>query len=108
MKSQPRAGSRRPYRIGNGRLGAIIFGGVERERIQFNEDSLWIGDETDTGGYQAFGDLFIDFDTKGAATAYRRELDIANAVLTVSYAKDGVNFRREYFASNAADGWYSA
>ena len=88
--------------IGNGRLGAMIFGGVERERIQFNEDSLWIGDETDTGAYQAFGDLFIDFDTKGAVTAYRRELDIANAVHTISYAKDGVNFRREYFASHPA------
>jgi len=88
--------------IGNGRLGAMVFGGVERERIQFNEDSLWIGDETDTGAYQAFGDLFIDFDTKGAATAYRRELDIANAVHTISYAKDGVNFRREYFASHPA------
>ena len=88
--------------IGNGRLGAMVFGGVERERIQFNEDSLWIGDETDTGSYQAFGDLFIDFDSKSAATGYLRELNISNAVHTVSYAKDGVNFRREYFASHAA------
>jgi len=47
--------------IGNGRLGGMIFGGVEQERIQFNEDSLWIGDEEDTGAYQNFGDLFIDF-----------------------------------------------
>lgn len=88
--------------IGNGRLGAMIFGAVERERIQFNEDSLWIGNETNTGAYQAFGDLFIDFDTKGEATGYRRELDIARAVHTVSYTKDGVNFRREYFASHPA------
>jgi alpha-L-fucosidase 2 len=29
--------------IGNGRLGAMIFGRVENERIQFNEDSLWSG-----------------------------------------------------------------
>lgn len=29
--------------IGSGRLGAMVFGGVERERIQFNEDSLWTG-----------------------------------------------------------------
>jgi alpha-L-fucosidase 2 len=47
--------------IGNGRLGAMVFGGVQREQIQFNEDSLWIGDEDDTGAYQALGDLFIDF-----------------------------------------------
>ena len=47
--------------IGNGRLGAMIYGGVETERIQFNEDTLWIGDEEDTGAYQAFGDLSIEF-----------------------------------------------
>jgi alpha-L-fucosidase 2 len=29
--------------IGNGRLGAMVFGGVAEERIQFNEDSLWTG-----------------------------------------------------------------
>lgn len=29
--------------IGNGRLGAMIFGGVNSERIQLNEDSLWSG-----------------------------------------------------------------
>jgi alpha-L-fucosidase 2 len=47
--------------IGNGRLGAMIFGGVEREHIQFNEDSLWIGDENDSGAYQAFGDVVVTF-----------------------------------------------
>ena len=29
--------------VGNGRLGAMVFGGVEAERIQLNEDSLWAG-----------------------------------------------------------------
>ncbi|UOQ51097.1 glycoside hydrolase family 95 protein [Hymenobacter cellulosivorans] len=29
--------------IGNGRLGAMIFGGVTQERIQFNEATLWTG-----------------------------------------------------------------
>ncbi len=29
--------------IGNGYLGAMIFGGIEKERIQFNEESLWAG-----------------------------------------------------------------
>lgn len=45
--------------IGNGKLGAMVFGKVDRERIMFNEDSLWIGDESDTGSYQAFGDVFV-------------------------------------------------
>src|SRR4051812_31210556 len=29
--------------VGNGRMGAMIFGGVFDERIQFNEDTLWKG-----------------------------------------------------------------
>ncbi len=29
--------------IGNGNLGAMVFGGVERERLQLNEHSLWSG-----------------------------------------------------------------
>ncbi|BBO34691.1 hypothetical protein PLANPX_4303 [Lacipirellula parvula] len=29
--------------IGNGRLGAMIFGGVAEERLQLNEDTLWTG-----------------------------------------------------------------
>ncbi|RPI23403.1 MAG: glycoside hydrolase family 95 protein [Acidobacteria bacterium] len=29
--------------IGNGRIGAMIFGGVTEERIQFNESTLWTG-----------------------------------------------------------------
>jgi alpha-L-fucosidase 2 len=29
--------------IGNGRLGAMVFGGVQSERLQLNEDTLWSG-----------------------------------------------------------------
>lgn len=29
--------------IGNGRIGAMVFGGVETERLQLNEDTLWSG-----------------------------------------------------------------
>src|SRR5580765_6229141 len=29
--------------IGNGRMGAMVFGGTASERIQFNEDTLWRG-----------------------------------------------------------------
>jgi len=29
--------------VGNGRLGAMVFGGVETEHIQFNEETLWTG-----------------------------------------------------------------
>src|ERR1035438_198139 len=43
--------------IGNGRLGAMIFGDARREHVQLNEISLWTGDENDTGSYQNLGDL---------------------------------------------------
>ncbi len=33
--------------VGNGRLGGMVFGGVETERIQLNEDSLWSGGPQD-------------------------------------------------------------
>ena len=39
--------------VGNGRLGAMVFGGPEQERIQFNDDTLWTGrphDYTHPGG----------------------------------------------------------
>ena len=29
--------------IGNGRLGAMLFGGTTKERIQLNEDTMWAG-----------------------------------------------------------------
>jgi alpha-L-fucosidase 2 len=31
------------YPIGNGPMGAMLFGGTEIERVQFNEVSLWSG-----------------------------------------------------------------
>jgi alpha-L-fucosidase 2 len=33
--------------IGNGRLAAMVFGGVETERIQLNEESVWAGEKRD-------------------------------------------------------------
>ncbi len=39
--------------VGNGRLGAMVFGGVERERIQLNEDTLWDGGPLDRNNPKA-------------------------------------------------------
>ncbi len=33
--------------VGNGRLGAMVFGGTETERIQLNEDTIWAGHPLD-------------------------------------------------------------
>ncbi len=87
--------------IGNGRLASMLFGAAPRERIQFNEESLWIGDEKTTGSYQNFGDIFIEL-SHGAVTEYRRELDISRALQSVTYLSDGVRYRREAFASHPA------
>ena len=44
--------------LGNGRLGAMIYGGARHERIFLNEDTLW-------SGYPMF------YDNPGAIDAYR-------------------------------------
>jgi alpha-L-fucosidase 2 len=41
--TQPAAVWTEALPVGNGRLGAMVYGGVARERIQLNEDSLWSG-----------------------------------------------------------------
>lgn len=76
--------------IGNGRIGAMIFGGTAKERIQFNDITLWTGSPTERGAYQNFGDIYLDFDGHDRVTEYRRELDIEAAVARVSYRKPGV------------------
>jgi alpha-L-fucosidase 2 len=43
--------------IGNGRLGAMIFGGVARERLQLNEDTLWAGGPYDPSSPDALSAL---------------------------------------------------
>ena len=40
--------------VGNGRLGAMVFGGTARERLQINEDTLWIGEPHDYSHQGAF------------------------------------------------------
>ncbi|OEJ51899.1 glycoside hydrolase family 95 protein [Streptomyces agglomeratus] len=148
--------------IGNGAMGAMVFGGVGREQLQLNEKSLWTGgpgsaegyDHGDWpeprpgaiadvqriidrqgsmepgevsrrlgnpayatvgavpgfGNYQNLGDLFLDVpdaphvpdapEAPRTPGAYRRALDIADAVATVSYSDGETRCTREYFASH--------
>lgn len=44
---QPAASWNEALPIGNGRLGAMVFGGLQSERIQLNEDSIWAGEKRD-------------------------------------------------------------
>ncbi len=43
----PRWSGTKPLAVGNGRLGAMVFGGVARERLQLNEDTFWAGSPYD-------------------------------------------------------------
>ncbi len=43
--------------VGNGRLGAMVFGGVGRERLQINEDTLWAGGPYDPDNTNALAAL---------------------------------------------------
>jgi alpha-L-fucosidase 2 len=46
--------------IGNGRLGAMVFGGAGHERIQFNEQTVWTGEPHDyahPGAYKYLGPI---------------------------------------------------
>ncbi|MEK3835002.1 glycoside hydrolase family 95 protein [Paenibacillus sp. FSL R7-0128] len=43
--------------IGNGRLGAMIFGGVAEEKLQLNEDSVWYGGPRDRNNEDALPHL---------------------------------------------------
>ena len=96
--------------IGNGRLGALVFGSPQRERLSLNEDSLWTGNDNPAGGYktkgmgsyQVLGNVFVDLPAHAQVADYRRELNIADALAQVSYTANGVKFRREFFCSHPA------
>jgi alpha-L-fucosidase 2 len=124
--------------VGNGRLGAMIYGGNVTDTIQFNEETLWSGQPNDYAHpgaseyfgkirnllwagkqeeatnlaneqfmsqpfgqqcYQAFGNIFLNFPGHENAINYKRKLDLEDAISTVNYEVDGVNFSRETFSS---------
>ena len=128
--------------LGNGRLGAMIFGGTDNDRIALNEITMWSGqpdpnqevicgkeklaeirnlffqekikegNELATrylsgkpntfGTHLPVGDLNLKFKIdKDDITEYHRELNLENAITTVSFKAGDVNYKREYFCSHA-------
>src|SRR5262245_27011675 len=43
--------------LGNGRLGAMVFGNVNAERVQLNENTLWMGGPRETNNPDALKHL---------------------------------------------------
>lgn len=87
--------------VGNGDLGAMFFGGVAHEQVQFNEKTLWSGSPDKRGSYRNFGNIHMDFLTPDTCSDYRRELSLDEAVGRVSYVIGTTRYEREYFASHA-------
>jgi alpha-L-fucosidase 2 len=99
--------------IGNGRMGAMPDGGISTEIIQFNEQSLWSGDNNwdgeyltgdhGFGSYRNFGEISVAFDGDfSQATGYRRSLDIKQGILSSSFECAGTTYSREAFANYPA------
>lgn len=49
--------------------------------------------------YQTAGDLYLQFPDHEQVSEYRRDLDIEKAIASVSYTLNGVQYKREVFAS---------
>jgi hypothetical protein len=102
----------------------MVFGGIVEERTQFNEQSLWSGDNNWDGAYECgdhgfgayrhFGDLTILWDAAGEPSGapvaasdtpvpvpagYRRTLDLVTGVHRTSFTRNRVAFHREAFVS---------
>ena len=93
--------------IGNGRLGAMIMGGVGKELVYLNENTLWTGGlnpdgdySKNLGRYQSLGNLTLELTGQTAPSQYRRSLNLKDAISEVTYTARGITFRREHFASH--------
>lgn len=97
--------------IGNGQLGACLFGGIYKDELQFNEKTLWTGGPNDMGSYgqyKNFGSIFVEdisgnigFGSTNAAKDYVRYLDIENGTAGVRYTDNAgtTSYERTYFVS---------
>lgn len=117
--SKPAMGVTNPWMeyslpIGNGHLGASLFGGMKVDQLQLNEKTIWSGTPTDMGsygGYHNLGGIFvhdlsgnIDNTVAKQASGYSRYLDIERGVAGVNYADAaGTRYERTYFASEPDD-----
>lgn len=59
------------------------------------------GAEGDFGCYQTFGDLYLHFPNQKDVLNYRRELNLDDAIVRVTYSLEDAQYTREYFASGA-------
>lgn len=80
--------------VGNGRLGAMIFGGVDQERLQLNEDTLWAGGPYDPANPDSLAALpevrrLIFIGEHGAAQKMAQEKMMAKPIRQMPYQTVG-------------------
>ncbi len=107
--------------IGNGYLGAMLFGIPAKDHIQFNEETFWaagyrgvqekvpsnfVNKKMGEGinGFMNSGNIFVDFNLPQNPDIinYYRDLDLNTAVASVHYQYKNIAYKREYFASYPA------
>ncbi|MFV0565412.1 MAG: glycosyl hydrolase family 95 catalytic domain-containing protein [Flavobacteriaceae bacterium] len=86
------------YPIGNGYMGANIFGRTDVDRIQITDKTLTNGAPYGSGGMTSFAEVFIRSDHYNINN-YKRSLNLNEAILYVNYEHDGVKYAREYLAN---------
>ena len=84
--------------IGNGWMGASIFGRNDTDRIQLTENSLDNKSLYKLGGLTNFAEIYLDFNHSNS-TNFKRGLSISDAIAYTHYQHNGVNYSREYFTS---------
>ncbi len=92
--------------LGNGYLGACVYGYENDERIQITDNSfanpyMRLPSTAKTRfrcGVTSFANIYLHIE-QGEAEGYRRELDLSRGVCTVEYKSGGVSHKREYFTS---------
>ncbi|RDI17111.1 glycoside hydrolase family 95 protein [Lentzea flaviverrucosa] len=102
--------------IGNGRLGALVGGGVEKDFLYLTDVTLWTGELNDAlegdgqlpydsrfGTFSMLAKLYVEVPGHAGATGYRRELDLSNGLVTTRYTHGGKQYRREIFSSHPDD-----
>jgi alpha-L-fucosidase 2 len=79
----------------------LLDEGKYSEAQQLADEKL-MGRPRHLQAYQPLGDLRLSFPGHENGVAYRRDLDLDRAVVTVKYEVGGVTFRRQIFASHPA------
>jgi alpha-L-fucosidase 2 len=79
-------------------MGANIFGRTDTERIQLTEKTICNEGLYGKGGLTSCAEIYLDFNHSNVQN-YRRAINLNEAIATVKYNHDGIQYTREHFMS---------